>query len=154
MGSRIHRGIDCCLPSFIEFWNPGMFLDEAFSWLHSQFPVADLLGILTNLNHTPLYFFLLKYYLLFVPQTEFGLRSLSVIFSILSLISVIVIMYRLGNSCRNFFRLVDSDLILRDLLCPGCTHVHDAKFIVGYIYWIITGNSNWISKIITPRGDL
>ncbi len=81
----------------------GMFLDETFSWLHSQFPISDLLGILTHLNHTPLYFFLLKFYLIFVPQTEFGLRSLSVIFSLFSFLVAIIIMYRWwGNRAALF----------------------------------------------------
>jgi uncharacterized membrane protein len=72
----------------------GLFLDEALSWLHSQFPSYELIGILGHLNHVPLYFFILKLYLIFAPQTEFALRSLSVLFSLLNLLIVILIMYR------------------------------------------------------------
>jgi len=69
-----------------------LFVDEAFSWLNSQFPFFDLFGILNNLNHTPFYFFILKFYLFFVPQTEFWMRSLSVIFSLFSLLAAMLIM--------------------------------------------------------------
>lgn len=96
-------GILALLLRLLNLGTQGMFLDETFSWLHSQFPFSDLLGLLTHLNHTPLYFLILKIYLIIVPQTEFGLRSLSVIFSLLSLFAAIIIMWRWWGNQAAFF---------------------------------------------------
>ena len=71
-----------------------LFFDEAHSWLTSQYPLSDLLGILLHENHVPFYYLLLKIYLKFIPQTEIGLRSFSVIFSLLSLAMLMWVTYR------------------------------------------------------------
>jgi len=72
----------------------GLFFDEAHSWLTSQYPISDLVGILRFDNQFPFYFFLLKIYLSKVPHTEVGLRSFSVIFSLLSLVVLFWITHR------------------------------------------------------------
>lgn len=85
------------LATFLRFYRLGvqaLFFDEAHSWLTSQYPLSDLVGILRFDNQFPVYFFLLKIYLLIVPHTEVGLRSFSVIFSLLSLVILLWVTHR------------------------------------------------------------
>jgi uncharacterized membrane protein len=60
-------------------------LDEAYSWATARLTVAEILQIPQIDPHPPLYYLSLKATLLIVPDTEWGLRLLSALCSMLSL---------------------------------------------------------------------
>jgi hypothetical protein len=81
----------------LRFWQLGgksIWLDEAFSLSISQRSLSDLFRMVVRTDaHPPLYYLMLKFWLLF-SQSETWVRSLSVIFSTLS----ILLMYLLVAS--------------------------------------------------------
>jgi mannosyltransferase len=72
----------------------GLFLDEAWSWAVSQLPVADLFRMSLTDRLPPLYFLLLKGWLLVVPATELGMRLFSVAWSVAALLLAISFVHR------------------------------------------------------------
>jgi hypothetical protein len=72
----------------------GLFLDEAWSWATAHLPITGILEQLQADFHPPLYYFFLKAWLAFIPTTPAGLRSLSAIFSIASLVALVLITRR------------------------------------------------------------
>ncbi|MGH7171279.1 MAG: glycosyltransferase family 39 protein [Gemmataceae bacterium] len=72
---------------------PLLSTDEAFSWRLTTYSVADLLHHMPGDVHPPLYYLLLKGWITLFGDSPFVLRSLSVLFSLAS----IVVLYAL---CR------------------------------------------------------
>ncbi len=64
-----------------------IWFDEGFSYYAIKVP--DMMGALLRDDHPPTYFAMLKLWITFVGQSEFGLRSLSAIFSILTMAMVV-----------------------------------------------------------------
>jgi mannosyltransferase len=70
---------------FVYLNRQALFLDEAWSWAASQLTVAEILGLPLHDPHPVLYYLLLKFFLLFSPASEAGLRALSVLASLAAL---------------------------------------------------------------------
>jgi mannosyltransferase len=62
-----------------------LWFDEAFSWRLVQFPWYELLPRVGQDNHPPLYFILLKAWAAVFGDSVFALRSLSVLFGVLTI---------------------------------------------------------------------
>lgn len=80
----------------LRFHNLGaqsLWYDEGVAYGHSQRTLAELIPALQNNVHVPAYFGLLALYEDFVGASEFGLRSLSAFFSVLS----VALTYALGK---------------------------------------------------------
>jgi hypothetical protein len=65
-----------------------LWFDEAWSWRMSQAPLAELLERTGRDVHPPLYYILLKAWTAAWGSSEFALRSLSVLFGILTIITM------------------------------------------------------------------
>lgn len=68
--------------------NTDFWYDEACSWFSAKqdFPFGIMDNLLTlDLQHTPLYFFILHFWMKIFGDSEIAIRSLSIIFGILSL---------------------------------------------------------------------
>jgi hypothetical protein len=72
---------------------PLLSSDEAFSWRLTTYSVAELLGHMPGDAHPPLYYLLLKGWIVLFGDSPFALRGLSVVFALAS----IVVLYGL---CR------------------------------------------------------
>ncbi len=66
-----------------------LFLDEAWSWVVSQLPLSGIFGMLTHDLYPVLYYLLLKAGLAVLPQSEAGLRVLSLVFSLASVATLL-----------------------------------------------------------------
>ena len=107
MSDRIHKWIPYFLMLVIlllaagaRFHNLGMqsfWYDEGVAYGHSQRSLAELIPALQNNVHVPAYFGLLALYEDFVGSSEFALRSLSVLFSLLS----VALTFALGKKLYN-----------------------------------------------------
>ena len=80
------------------YLNTPLWYDEAWSWVTAMNPFP--FGITDNLlnedlQHTPLYFFLLHFWIKLFSQSEIAMRSLSLIFGVLSLPLVYIISNKL-----------------------------------------------------------
>jgi 4-amino-4-deoxy-L-arabinose transferase-like glycosyltransferase len=75
---------------FLNLGRQSVWSDEGGSWLVTQLNFADLFRSSWQDVHPPLYFFLLKLFLYFVPSTEYGLRLLSSLCSVATLATVIL----------------------------------------------------------------
>ncbi len=73
----------------------GLFLDEAWSWATTLLPISGILDQMQVDFHPPVYFSLLKAWLAFFPATPAGLRGLSVLLSLASVLVLVVITRRL-----------------------------------------------------------
>jgi mannosyltransferase len=74
--------------AFLRFFRlntQGLFLDETGSWAMARMPIAQMLELSVRDGHPPLYYLLLKAFLAIVPDTEVGLRALSVLSSVAAL---------------------------------------------------------------------
>lgn len=68
-------------------------LDEPFSIFHAQNNLGDLFGIFKNENNPPLHFLLLHFWEQAFGISPFAVRSLSLIFSILT----VVVIWKIGT---------------------------------------------------------
>lgn len=75
---------------FLNLGRQSVWIDEGHSWLISRLSFVDLFLYSWQDVHPPLYFYLLKALLHFVPSTEYGLRLLSVLCSVATLATVIL----------------------------------------------------------------
>ena len=85
--------IDC------DFW-----YDEACSWFSAiqEFPVGIMKNLMTlDMQHTPLYFFLLHFWIKIFGDGEIAIRSLSVIFGILTVPVVYVAASKITNKTNS-----------------------------------------------------
>lgn len=76
----------------LRFFNLGrqsVWIDEGFSWLAAQMSFGDVTRLSWTDVHPPLYYYLLKISLWFLPDSEFGLRVVSVLCSVATLIVMI-----------------------------------------------------------------
>jgi len=81
-----------------QLGHQGLFFDEAWSWAVTRLNTVDIVGLSTQDPHPPLYYILLKWSLLILPHSEAGLRTLSMLASVASLIVVVVYAARRWNS--------------------------------------------------------
>ncbi len=63
-----------------------LWFDEAFAWRLIQFSFAEMIQRVGQDNHPPLYFILLKGWATFFGDSAFALRSLSVLFGLLTIL--------------------------------------------------------------------
>lgn len=81
---------------FIPFLFP-ISLDEPFSIYHAQFPLNELLTEVQNGNNSPLHFVLLHFWIKLFGISPFAVRSLSLIFSLIT----VVYLYKIGRKFWN-----------------------------------------------------
>lgn len=81
---------------FIPFLFP-ISLDEPFSIYHAQFPLNELLAEVQNGNNSPLHFVLLHFWIKLFGISPFAVRSLSLIFSL----TTVVYLYKIGRKFWN-----------------------------------------------------
>jgi mannosyltransferase len=67
---------------------PLLSTDEAFSWRLTTYSVADLLHHMPGDAHPPLYYLLLKGWIILFGDSPFALRSLSVVFALASIVAL------------------------------------------------------------------
>ena len=79
---------------FLNLGRQSVWIDEGYSWLVAQLSFADLTRVVWTDTHPPLYYYLLKISLWAFPDTEFGLRVVSVLCSIATLVVLIGFVHR------------------------------------------------------------
>ena len=79
---------------FLNLGRQSVWIDEGFSWLASRMNFGAVTRLAWEDVHPPLYYYLLKASLWVFPDTEFGLRLVSVLCSIASLVVLITFVYR------------------------------------------------------------
>jgi uncharacterized membrane protein len=94
---------------FQSYWR-----DEAFSILLAQKSVPDIIRIVAHDFSPPLYFLLLRIWIIFFGTSEVATRSLSFLFYVLTLITIFFMV-------RHFMRL-NKWLILLIVIVLGCIH--------------------------------
>src|SRR5258707_12652764 len=75
---------------FADLGKQSLFFDEAWSWATTRQSFPDLMRLSLSDPHPPLYYILLKLFLLVFPSSEFGLRALSASVSVASLAAVMM----------------------------------------------------------------
>jgi hypothetical protein len=88
---------------FLLIGKHGLWFDEAHSWYASQIPLNELLTIPQRDAHLPLYFLVLRIFLVIFPDSEGWLRAISALFSIGSLIVLVVLAKRWWGFKAAFF---------------------------------------------------
>lgn len=73
---------------FFNLGRQGLFFDEAWSWAVAELPLVEIIKFSFYDPHPILYYALLKGSLLIFPETQAGLRILSLLCSIASLIII------------------------------------------------------------------
>jgi hypothetical protein len=71
-----------------------LWIDEAVTWAAAELPVAQILKLRHRERHPPLYYVLQHFLLLAVPDSEAGLRALSLLCSSLTLGVALWLLYR------------------------------------------------------------
>jgi hypothetical protein len=79
---------------FLNLGRQSVWIDEGFSWLAAQMSFGDVTRLSLVDVHPPLYYYLLKTSLWILPNTEFGLRFVSALSSIATLVVMITFVYR------------------------------------------------------------
>jgi len=72
----------------------GLFLDEAWSWATAQMTPLEIFRLSLRDPHPPLYYLLLKGFLVLLPDSEAGLRAFSLLASMLALATVWLAVFR------------------------------------------------------------
>lgn len=81
----------------------GLFFDEAWSWSVTQLSVIEILTLPTKDPHPILYYLVLKAILIVLPDTESGLRALSVACSLAAIGLVFFFVARKWNQQAAFY---------------------------------------------------
>lgn len=79
---------------FLYLGRQSVWVDEGFSWFAQQLSFGGVTRLSWHDVHPPLYYYLLKASLWVLPDTEFGMRFLSVLFSVATLAIMMVFVYR------------------------------------------------------------
>ena len=79
---------------FLNLGRQSVWIDEGFSWLAVQLSFGDLTRLSWTDVHPPLYYYLLKASLWVLPDTEFGMRVVSVLCSIATMVVLMTFVYR------------------------------------------------------------
>ena len=79
---------------FLDLGRQSMWIDEGFSWLVAQTSFGELTRLSWTDTHPPLYYCLLKISLWVLPDTELGIRVVSALCSIATLVVLIIFVYR------------------------------------------------------------
>jgi len=82
---------------FFHLGKQSLFLDEAWSWMASKMPVTGILHLMQIDPHPVLYYLFLKAWLSIIPDTAWGIRSLSVLFSLASIYLLVWFVKRYWN---------------------------------------------------------
>ena len=112
MKRKIYTGILISLIFIVGFYlrflylNTPLWYDEACSWQTAiqSFPFGIMHDLLNNdIQHTPLYFFILHFWIKIFSQSEIAMRSLSFIFGIASMPLVYIISNKIfSKKCAMF----------------------------------------------------
>lgn len=79
-----------------------LWFDEAFAWRLVQFPFAEMIQRIGQDNHPPLYFILLKGWAAVFGESAFALRSLSVVFGVLTILGAYLFAVEaFGNTAKD-----------------------------------------------------
>ncbi len=90
----------------VLYLHTDIWYDEACSWFTAKqaFPAGIMHNLLTlDLQHTPIYFFLLHLWIKLFGQTETAMRTLSLVFSILSVPLVYITANKITSKTQAFF---------------------------------------------------
>src|ERR1017187_703762 len=79
---------------FLDLGRQSVWIDEGFSWLVAQTSFGELTRLSWTDTHPPLYYCLLKISLWVLPDTELGIRVVSALCSIATLVVLIIFVYR------------------------------------------------------------
>ncbi len=106
-----------------------LWLDEGTSIRRSKLNLIEIVPELITNVHPPLYFFILKYWLLIFGDSEFSVRFPSVIFGLCSIFMI----YKLGSAIFNRTTGLISTLIL----CFSVFHVQYSQEARGYSLMVL-----------------
>ena len=82
----------------LRFWTRGdLWLDEALSVNISSLPIGDIGGALRHDGHPPLYYYILHFWMELGGSGDWWIRSLSAVFSLLSLPVAYIVGLRAGQ---------------------------------------------------------
>src|ERR1039458_2545853 len=79
---------------FLNLGRRSVWVDEGFSWITAQMSFRGVTRLSLYDVHPPLYYYLLKASLWVLPDTEFGLRFVSVLCSVATLAVMMTFVYR------------------------------------------------------------
>jgi mannosyltransferase len=79
---------------FLHLGRQSVSIDEGFSWLAVQMSFGGVTRLSWHEVHPPLYYYLLKASLWVLPDTEFGMRFVSVLCSVAALAVMMTFVYR------------------------------------------------------------
>ena len=91
----------------VLYLHTDIWYDEACSWFTAKqaFPAGIMHNLLTlDLQHTPIYFFLLHLWIKLFGQTETAMRTLSLVFSILSVPLVYITANKITSKTQAFLQ--------------------------------------------------
>jgi Dolichyl-phosphate-mannose-protein mannosyltransferase len=84
---------------FLYLGRQSVWVDEGFSWLAEQMTFRGVTRLSLNDVHPPLYYYFLKASLRVFPDTEFGMRFVSVLFSVAALGVMMTFVCRRWGHC-------------------------------------------------------
>src|SRR6056297_3285903 len=116
-----------------------LWLDEALSWKLQTFPLATILersGEPTT-THPPLYFLILHGWTRLLEDSEFAMRSLSLVFGIGTLFSLCFLLKSLGRlvlppESANDLKTNTACLLACFFLAVSNLHIHQSQQVRGY----------------------
>lgn len=116
-----------------------IWFDEAFSAYLMRFDLVEITRFTAVDVHPPLYYWLLKVWTTMTGMSEFGVRSMSLVFAIVAIIGVFVLVRRLFNSTSvallSSFAIAISPMIVR--------FAHEAR-----MYTVVLATVVWASYVL------
>ena len=100
---------------FIFIGNTSIWTDEAYSAHQSLQTIHEIINNSSKEQNPPLYYLLLHYWVKLFPITEFGLRSLSTLFSALTAFFLFLLVRKFLKTETAFFSAL---LFLQSLFAP------------------------------------
>lgn len=138
---------------WIQLGTESLWTDEMYSVVWAQKSVAQIMANASSDVHPPVYYVLLHFWIQITGTSETGIRSLSVVFSLLS----IVLIYRTG-------RIIGGErlgLIAAFLLALSHLHIYYAQEARNYAFTVlcVLWGMEWFFRLLrcneqTPRKEL
>lgn len=140
-GHTLSLAIILTIALILRLWgitSQTLWIDELFSWKLARFPVSELLERCATEStvHPPLYFLILHGWMKWLGDSEFALRLLAVVFSLVQVVGVYVLAYLLSRphaaNAHQRTALCWPALLAAGLLACNPPQIHLAQQVRGY----------------------
>ncbi len=141
----------------LAFMNASLWRDEAFSYLMSQLPVFELLSKTAQDSNPPLYYLLLKLWILVWGNSELSMRTLSLIFFWCMIYTVYLILHSVFKHSERKSFIYVLFCIVNPILHYYAFEVRMYSMVgfiaIGFVYAILSHNKK-LSTIFLVTGAL